>query len=253
VRVRFLGSGDAFGSGGRFNTCILVERSEPRGGDGGARGSLLVDCGASSMIAMRRFGVDPNAIATVVLSHLHGDHFGGLPFFVLDAQLYSRRTAPLTVVGPPGTAERLGQAMEALFPGSSRVSRKFATEVREIAAREAVEIDGVRLTAYPVEHACGAPPFALRLSCDGKVLAYTGDTEWTESLLEAGRDADLLIAEALFFDKRVKFHLDYATLRAALPRIGARRVILTHLGPDMLARLAEVSEETAEDGMVVEL
>jgi ribonuclease BN (tRNA processing enzyme) len=51
-------------------------------------------------------------------------------------------------------------------------------------------------------------PFALRFECDGKVLAYTGDTEWTENLLAVGRDADLLIAEALFFERRVKYHLD---------------------------------------------
>src|SRR5579864_4417433 len=70
MRLEFLGSGDAFGSGGRFNTCFRLER---------AGGDVLIDCGASSLIAMRQRGVDPNAIALVVISHLHGDHFGGLP------------------------------------------------------------------------------------------------------------------------------------------------------------------------------
>ncbi|MBI2157181.1 MAG: MBL fold metallo-hydrolase, partial [Candidatus Rokubacteria bacterium] len=77
LAVRFLGSGDAFGSGGRFQTCIHL---------GAAGGSVLVDCGATSLVAMRRFGLDPQGIACVVLSHLHGDHFGGVPFLVLDAQ-----------------------------------------------------------------------------------------------------------------------------------------------------------------------
>ena len=84
------------------------------------------------------------------------------------------------------------------------------------------------------------------------MLTYTGDTEWTEALVEAGRGADLLIAEALVFERRLKFHLDYASLKANLARIGARRVILTHLGPDMLAHQGEVAEEIAEDGLVVE-
>jgi len=96
MRVRFLGSGDAFGSGGRFNACFLVETTAS---------TFLVECGASSMIAMRRFHVDPNRIGTVFVSHLHGDHFGGLPFMILDGQFYSRRTAPLTLVGPPGLVE----------------------------------------------------------------------------------------------------------------------------------------------------
>ena len=244
MRLRFLGSGDAFGSGGRFNACFLVEATA---------GPFLVECGASSMIAMRRFGVDPNRVGTVFVSHLHGDHFGGLPFMILDGQFYSRRTEPLTLVGPPGLRERLTQAMEVLFPGSSKVERKFVTEIREIPPDQTVTINGVTVTPYTVQHLCGAPPFAYRFACDDKVLAYTGDTEWTESLLAVGRGADLLIAEALFYERKVKYHLDYATLKASLARIGARRVILTHMGPEMLAHVGDVPEETAEDGKVVEV
>jgi len=244
MRIRFLGSGDAFGSGGRFNTCFLVEQ---------ATGAFLIDCGASGLIAIRKYGIDPNRVGTVFISHLHGDHFGGLPFLILDAQFYSRRTTPLTLVGPPGFRDRLTQAMELLFPGSSTVRRKFTTEIREIDAGETAVINGVTLTAYLVEHACGAPPFALRFVCGGKVLAYTGDTEWTENLLAVGRGADLLIAEALFFERRVKYHLDYASLKGNLERIGAKRVILTHMGPEMLSHIGDVPEETAEDGMVVEI
>ena len=84
---------------------------------------FLIDCGTSSLIAMRRFGVDPNSVRTVFVSHLHGDHFGGLPFLMLDAQLYGRRSVPLTLVGPPGFRERLVQAMELFFPGSSKIER----------------------------------------------------------------------------------------------------------------------------------
>jgi ribonuclease BN (tRNA processing enzyme) len=143
--------------------------------------------------------------------------------------------------------------MELLFPGSSTVERKFTTEIREIEAGQPAVINGIEVTAYLAEHACGAPPFALRLVCDNRVLAYTGDTEWTESLLAVGREADLLIAEALFFERRVKYHLDYASLKANLSRIGAKRVILTHMGPEMLCRIGDLPEETAEDGKVIEI
>ena len=254
MQVRFLGSGDAFGSGGRFNTCFHVTAEAA---------TFLVDCGASSMIALRRFGIDPNGIRTVFLTHLHGDHFAGLPFLILDAQLYSRRTEPLTVAGPPGTRERLTQVMEVLFPGSAGAARRFEVAVVELepARRETITgvavtpyiVNGVSVTPFQVDHACGAPPFALRLECDGKVLAYTGDTAWTDALIDCGRDADLLIAEALFFDKRIKWHLDYASLREHLDEIRPRRLILTHMGPDMLAHRGEADCETAEDGMIVQV
>ncbi len=244
MEVRFLGSGDAFGSGGRFNTCIEVRDS---------RGAFLVDCGASSMVALRQFGVDPNAIRAVLISHLHGDHFGGLPFFILDAQLVSRRTEPLVVAGPPGLRERLPAAMEILFPGSSKVERRFALDVRELAPGQRQEVAGVAVTPFLVEHACGAPPFALRLETDGKVLCYSGDTEWAEGLRQAAAGADLFIAEAYFYEKRVKYHLDFATLARHLPSLGTKRVVLTHMSPDMLARVHETGCEAAADGLIVSL
>jgi ribonuclease BN (tRNA processing enzyme) len=244
MRIQFLGSGDAFGSGGRFNTCFHVSAGDT---------TFLIDCGASSLIAMRKFGVDPRSIVTVFISHLHGDHFGGLPFLILDAQLVSRRTAPLTIAGPPGLGERLRAALETFFPGSSAVERNFALDIRELQPDVRATINGVDVTPTLVRHPCGAPPFALRLECGGKVVAYSGDTEWTDALLATARGADLFIVEAYFYDKKVKHHLDWQSLRPHLPVLGAKRVVLTHLSADMLARLGSVDCETAEDGKIVEL
>lgn len=241
MELRVLGCGDAFGSGGRFNTCFHVEASSTR---------FLIDCGASALIAMRRFGVDPNAVKTVFLTHLHGDHFGGLPFLILDAQLVSRRTAPLTIVGPPGLRERLPALMEVMFPGSSRVEREFAVHLVEIEGNTPAKINGIEVTAFPVNHPSGSPSYALRLTCEDKVICYTGDTEWVDALIPAARGADLLIAEAYTAERRVRFHLDWGTLRQHLPEIAATSVLLTHMSLDMLGHTPERAAK-AEDGCVV--
>ena len=243
--VKFLGSGDAFGSGGRLNTCFLVNRGDA---------SFLIDCGASAMIAIRKYDVDPNSIGTIILSHLHADHFGGLPFFILDAQLVSRRTRPLRIVGPQGLRARLDALMEAHFPGASAVQRKFPLEIQELVpeVRAHIGLADVNATGYVVAHPSGAPSLALRVECDGKVLAYTGDTEWIDTLIKAGQKADVLIAECYTYERKVRFHLDYATLREKIPLIGARRVILTHMSPDMLSRCGDLEDhEAASDGLEV--
>lgn len=248
MRVTFLGSGDAFGSGGRMNTCFHVQRSS---GD-----TFLVDCGASSMIAIRKEGIEPNRIGAIVLTHLHADHYGGLPTFILDGQLVSERTRPLVIAGPVGLRGRLDALMEAHFPGSSKVQRKFAVDVMELEPDTAttVGIDGPVVTTFEVVHPSGTPSTALRIACDGKVLAYTGDTEWTDTLLDAGRGADLLIAEAYTFDRKVRFHLDYATLREKWPAFDARRLVLTHMSTEMLERTGAVSVgEPASDGLSIEI
>lgn len=244
VTLQFLGAGDAFGSGGRYQACIHVRSPSA---------SFLLDCGASSLIAMRRFGVEPNDIEAILLSHLHGDHFGGLPFFILDAQLVSKRTTPLVVAGPPGLESRIRQAMEVLFPGSSQVQQTFELEFVQLTADRPTPIGAARVTAREVVHASGAPAYALRVECDGKTIAYSGDTEWTDALRDVARDADLFICEAYFFDKKMKFHLDYRTLMEHRESLGCRRLILTHMSSDMLARLDGIDAECAEDGLVVVL
>src|SRR6266487_3943760 len=167
MRVRFAGSGDAFGSGGRWQTCIHLAAD---------RQVLLVDCGATSLVALKAQGLDPNAVGAVAVTHLHGDHFGGLPFLILDGQ-FSRRSAPLLVAGPPGTRTRLAEAMETLFPGSSRARRRFPVEGTELApAGTPAEPGAATVRGWQFEHACGAPPLALQVQLGGLRFAYSGDT-----------------------------------------------------------------------------
>jgi ribonuclease BN (tRNA processing enzyme) len=244
VRVTFLGSGDAFGSGGRMNACILLE---------GSRSRYLIDCGATSLTAMRSRGVDPSEIEAILVSHLHGDHFGGIPFLLLDAQFVSKRTAPLTIAGPAGIERRIEQAMEVLFPGSSPASDGFELDIVELEPERAARVGALTVTPQLVSHPSGAPPLALRIECDGKLIAYTGDTEWTDSLIEAGRDADLLIAEAYRYDEEVAHHLDYRTLARHIDELNPKRLVVTHMGEEMLARHDSLDCEFAEDGKSIEL
>lgn len=243
VAVRFLGSGDAFGSGGRFQACIQLQTGET---------NALLDCGASSVIAMKRHGVDPATVDAVIVSHLHGDHFGGLPFLILDGQ-FSKRTRPLTIAGPPGIEERTRQAQEVFFPGSSKVQQRFDVTFLELEARVESSIGALSVTPCPVEHASGAPAYALRVRCADKTIAYSGDTEWTDSLLEAAADSDLFICEAYFFDKQVKFHLDYQTLMSHRNAVNTKRLVLTHMSAAMLAHQDEVDVECAHDGLEIAL
>lgn len=246
VSVTFAGSGDAFGSGGRLQACIHVRA------DGHA--PVLVDCGATSMVALKRQGLDPNEIITVFVSHLHVDHFGGVPHLILDGQ-FNQRVAPLTVAGPRGTARRLTEAMEVMFPGSATARRRFTVDVVEMEAdSSATTINGVSVPAWSVNHGMQGGPFlALRLEVSGKTVAYTGDTAWTDDLIDVAAGADLFIAEAYFWDKNVPYHLRHADLVAHRQQLTSARTILTHMSADMLAHGAEAAFELAHDGLSLSL
>lgn len=245
MRMTVVGSGDAFGSGGRFQTCIALAP------DPASSPTVLMDCGATSVTAMRRQEIDTNAVGTVLVSHLHGDHFGGLPFLVLDGQ-FRRRTQDLTVVGPPGTQDRLRQTMEALYPGSTTVQRRFDVRVVEHVDRHAFELDDLRVTPFEVRHASGAPAYALRVeSDDGSAAAYSGDTEWTDALLDAADGVDVFLCEG-YSETPVRWHLDIDTLSRHRHRLTCRKLVLTHLSPSALA-LDLTDWTVAHDGLRLEL
>ena len=219
----------------------------------GAGMTLLVDCGATSLVAMRQQGLDPAEVDAVVVSHLHGDHFGGIPFLILHCQ-FAGRVRPLTIAGPAGVRDRVLAAMEVLFPGSAGIERRFETRFLEIPGDlSPVAVGAATVRAAEVVHASGAPPLALRVDLNDKTLAYSGDTEWTDALTEVSQDADVFICEAYTFARQVRYHLNYATLRERLPHIRARRVIVTHMSADMLERASQLEVTAAHDGLELAL
>ncbi|MEO6840239.1 MAG: MBL fold metallo-hydrolase [Bradyrhizobium sp.] len=244
MRLQFVGCGDALGSGGRYNTCFHVQ---------GDQVNFLIDCGASSLPALQRLGIERDAIDLILITHFHGDHFAGLPFLLLDAQ-FSRRNRPLVIAGPPGIEQKLPQVMEALFEHSSKTKQKFDLSIVTLKPEETRSFGAVKVTPYPVLHGeSGGPFLGYRIETEGRIIAYSADTEWTETLIPLAREADLFVAEAYYHDKIVKNHLSLRTLEAHLPEIKPKRLILTHMSDDMLGRLDALTHIAAHDGMIVEL
>ena len=247
MRLTIVGSGDAFGSGGRFNTCFWLKT---------AKATLLVDCGASSLVALKAHGLDHGDVDGIILSHLHGDHFGALPFLLLDAQHLTRRERLLTIAGPPGSRARIEAALENFFPRALSNKWRFPFEIVEIEPGKPAEILGHAVTTAEVVHQSGAPSTALRISDGRQLFAYSGDTEWTDALVGVADGADLFIVECYGYAGALKGHLSWEILKAKLPSLRARRIMLTHMNPSMLAKVEEARAAgllIAEDGAVIDV
>jgi ribonuclease BN (tRNA processing enzyme) len=247
MRLTVVGSGDAFGSGGRFNTCFRVESGDA---------TILLDCGASSLVALKAQRIDPNSVDGVLLTHLHGDHFGGLPFLLLDAQFLSRRERPLAIAGPPGTRERLNATLEVFFPRSSGSKWRFSLEVSEISPGVPDEFLGFAVRTAEVIHQSGAPSTAVRLARHGAVLAYSGDTEWTDALVPIASGADLFIAECYDYERDLTGHMSFRMLCEKRLMLAAKRIMLTHMNPTMLAQTAAAEAQgflVAHDGLSLDV
>lgn len=247
MRLSIIGCSDAFGSGGRLQTCYHVAHTA---------GEFLIDCGATALIGLARAGLDPNRIPTIFITHLHGDHFAGLVWWLIHANHVSGRREPLTVTGPPGIEARFVTAAEALFPGSTKTPRHFGLQFVEYQERVPLQVGAVTVTPYEVRHPSGAPPFALRFDVDGRSIAFSGDTEWTESLIDAASGTDFFIVECFGYETEVRYHMMWRTIQRNLPRLNAKRVLLTHMGAEMLPHRAQITEPgvlVADDGLEFEI
>jgi ribonuclease BN (tRNA processing enzyme) len=172
---------------------------------------------------------------------------------LMDAMLSAKRNRPLTIAGPRDLQRRMAAIQEALFPGSQVMTPKFPVTWIELEPGRRHEVLDLTVTPQPARHTQETNPTSLRVEVGGKTVAYTGDTEWTDDVAKIARDADLLIAECYFYEKPIKWHLNYPAIGQHVAKSGARRVILTHMSKEMLAQAGKVPEECASDGLVVTL
>ena len=242
VRVQFLGSGSAFSDGGRMNAAIHVTAPGV---------SLLLDCGGSALPGIKKH-IDPKAIDAIAITHLHGDHFGGIPFLVIE-QHFTGRTKPLVVGGPPSLAQRIRAEEQALYPdfyGPTPLGFPFSTLVL---GAQPTELGGALVSALPVRHIAMSEPHGLRVEVGGKLIAYSGDARFTPELLAVSKGADLFICEATFFEREDPSHISYRQLMAHRKEFEAKRIVLTHLGAETLAHLSEIELESSADGKLIEV
>jgi ribonuclease BN (tRNA processing enzyme) len=243
-RVVFLGSGDAFSAGGRHQAGYLVHTP----------GSVsLLDCGASTLTAMKQYSIDPGPIDQILISHLHGDHFAGIPFLLLEYTYEQPRQRPLRIVGPPGTEERVRALFSIAYKEPAAKPLPFSLEFIELLPDVPLSLGELRIDPFRVPHQEKEISLGFRLHVAGRSIAYSGDTGWTEELITRSRNADLFICECCYFETRQPFHIDYPRLAEQRSRFTAKRVILTHLGREVLARRGEVEMELASDGLAVEI
>lgn len=245
--VTILGAGDAFASHGRFQSGYII--------DGGGQ-RILMEAGPTALCAMKRMGIKPSSLDVILISHLHGDHFGGLPFLILEYLWESPLITNLIIAGPRHLETRTWRLFHTMFPGPKteleRVTRKLKFVVLEPGST--LKVGKARVKAIRTPHMRHDISLALRIELDGKTLAFSGDSGWTDELITLAAGADLFLCECTYFDStQLGFHLSYPVIAKNRARFDVGRMVLTHVGREVLDRDAEIDMEVASDGMKLEV
>jgi ribonuclease BN (tRNA processing enzyme) len=243
LEVQFIGTGDAFCSGGRRNSAILL-REKGR--------TLLLDCGPTTLIGLKALGIDPREIDAIAISHFHGDHAAGAPFLMLDYIFENKRTSPLEIIGPPGI-EELTQRGCAQFHFDTEIKRTYELTYREYDCGTKLETCGFSILPLPATHHPETRPHMLRVATESRAVFFSGDTGWHDALPSQVGDVNLFICECTLLEEGFEYHISHERMLRERNRFASDQILLTHMGSRVLANLDRVQFDTATDGLRVAL
>ena len=240
IDLTCLGTSDAFGSVGRHNAGYLVETKHRK---------VVVDAGPSILAAMKALGRDPDEVDAVVISHMHGDHFAGIPFMLLDLTYQSKRTRPIEIIGPPDLEARVYTLYETLYSERRGELPPFPVRFTEMRDGAVYEVGDTRIESFHVPHQDNELSLGHRFIADGTSLVYSGDTPWTDDLIRQSSGADLFLCECSVFEARVPKHVRYVELEQNRDRLESKDLMLIHIGSEVRARASEIEMTIADDGV----
>jgi ribonuclease Z len=170
---------------------------------------FLFDAGRGALQNIYLSRVHPNEVTKVFLTHLHNDHFEGLPSLWITPWFMFARKQKIEVWGPPGTAEMV-QGMRLMLNHdierrSNPVFRREDLDVKTTEVGEGVVYDegGIKITAFPVEHVDGNPAFGYRLDAGNRSVLISGDTTYSENVVKYGNRVDLMVHNVAAFSERM--------------------------------------------------
>ncbi len=195
IRVSLLGTGTPKPIMERFGPSILVQAGKE---------TLLFDAGRGCLQRLTQLNLSYQKIDALFLTHLHSDHIVGLPDLWLTGWLTSRRTTPIALFGPVGTAKMIEHLEEAFaYDIKIRIEDDKAPAegskflVNEIKEGVIYEKNGVKVIAFEVDHFPVVPAFGYRIEYNKHSVVLSGDTRYSENLIKYAKETDLLIHEVV--------------------------------------------------------
>jgi len=244
TEVVFVGTGDAFGAGGRRQSAILVR---------GTSGGVLLDCGATTCTGLTDLGIDRGEIAAVLVSHFHGDHFGGIPSLLLACLYEDRRKQPLVLAGPQGIEARVRELAQVIGYGLDLREWTFPIKFQELVAGNEQEVGPVKACTFKTFHQPNVCPHGIAVQSGSERIVFSGDTGWFDAFPGHVAGADLFICECTYCRPDFEFHLNYEDLTSRKGEFDCNKMILTHLGPEMTDRDDLEEIELASDGQQLKI
>jgi ribonuclease Z len=196
VKVHLIGTGGPELTPTREGMSTLIEA----GGQ-----TLVFDVGRGALQNIYLSRIDPRGVTKIFITHLHSDHIEGLPAIWMTPWFMFARKPGLEIWGPAGTQQMVdGMRMMYGHDVEHRANPVFKREylditVHEISPGVVYDAGGIKVTAFQVEHDDGNPAFGYRIEAAGRVILLSGDTTYSDNVVQNGMNADLLVSNVVAF------------------------------------------------------
>jgi ribonuclease BN (tRNA processing enzyme) len=222
VSLLILGCGVAVGDAKRNQSSYLVQ---------GGGTQILLEAGSGTLRALVGSGIDPCEVDAFCFSHFHPDHITDLVPLLLHCKIAEKpRRKDLLILGPKGMRLFFNRMSDAYF--GSFLPKTFTVQIHELSDTDTVSVGAWTVQGYRVPHFQGSLGFRLEHESRGgkKAIAFTGDTQYGENLVNLARNVDLFLAEAsLPHTNDLKGHLSPRLAGRVAQKARAKHLVLTHL------------------------
>jgi ribonuclease BN (tRNA processing enzyme) len=223
--------------------------------------TMMVDFGPTALKKLNSLGHDHRDIEVICFTHLHGDHIGGFPFWVLDSTYNRVRTRRMRIVGPVGVEARLMQLLRVCFGDVADQARPFDLEFTELRPEEELQLDAWTIRGFAADHMDPPEvPLCLQIeSSSSSSVSFSGDTQFCNGLFEAAKGADMLVCECSSMRPPAGKHCTWEEWTKNFHRLDCPRLVLTHLNEEMRASTATLKGpdgldlQFADDGMIFDI
>lgn len=239
MKVILLGTGTTIPSTTRNAAGTLIQCTD----------YLLFDCGNGILRQIEKAGINFTQVAHIFISHLHADHLSDLPI-LLKANLMQNNSMTITIFGPSTLKHKLEIWFSEIYPYLNEVLNKV--EIQEVSGSTLIKGEDWTVETFPVNH--GLEAYGLKLTSNGKVIVYSGDTGASEELIKVANGADLLIHECSYPSNLQKFgHTTPLEVGLIAQRAKVKQLVLTHFYPECQGREKEMEEDIRKnyDGGII--
>ncbi len=250
MKLTVLGSGVMVPTKERFPAAYLLEHEGNK---------ILLDCGHLVLARLVEYGIDPQTIDVITISHFHTDHFGGfLPFLharKVSDFYHKRESRQLVAIGPETLEDRYKKLREVMWP-EPKEDYPISFFKQPI-----FKIGDMEITSFSVKHVNWFPSLGFRFATPNRSLVYTGDmnSDQDEETYDYFRDVDYLLVEAGSGSRGSATHLNVEESFEVGKKYGVKKILLTHLREDLMGDVTDFQKahgdciEVLSDGMVVEI